>query len=119
MSADALHWTPYPGHHPGQPHAGTVYVSAEYGRLTAELYERRADEWDWSFYDPESYDPDLAVARGTEATREAAESALVDYMRGYLGLPELGPNGHPVNCRWCHGWGNTCQGGTPPREARA
>lgn len=82
----ALGWEPLPGHHPGQPRAHVVYVQADYLGMHCELYNPEGtDEWRWSFYDDDTPDPDMAVARGIEPTREAAEKELTDYIEGHLG----------------------------------
>lgn len=82
----ALEWTPFPGHWPGQDRGHTFYGFAEYRGLHLEIFEFPAGHFSWSFYDDESYDPDLAVARDDDGpfdTFDAAVADLIDYCDGY------------------------------------
>lgn len=79
-----IEWEPVPGHYPGQINQHVTYVWAEYRGLHVELYHRDKTMWDWSFYDENSWDPDLAVARGSSHYREIAELELTGYIDGYI-----------------------------------
>jgi hypothetical protein len=65
------------------------YLQGEYRGMHCELFHNDhlghlSMVWDWSFYDPNSDDPDLAVAMGDEPTKEAAERALIEYIDGMV-----------------------------------
>jgi len=75
VTVETLTWEPY--YSLGKPSAH--YFHAELAGMTLELFERLDKGWEWSFYDPTSDDPDLAVARDSAPTREEAEHDLLDY----------------------------------------
>lgn len=65
------------------------YLQADYKGMHCELFFNNRlgtapMAWDWSFYDDNSDDPELAVARSDEGfpTQEAAEADLIDYIDG-------------------------------------
>jgi len=74
VTVETLTWEPYWS----LGMASTVYFHAELAGMTLEIFHR-GDVWEWSFYDPTSPEPDLAVARDDAPTREEAESDLLDY----------------------------------------
>jgi hypothetical protein len=80
-----IDWMPNPGHHPGQPKEHIVYEAGEYRGMTVEIYNPTEGEWHWSFYDASSDDPETAVARDHEESRELAEAELKSYIDGYVG----------------------------------
>jgi len=79
LTVETLTWAPY--YSLGKPSAH--YFHAELAGMTLELFERLDKGWEWSFYDPTSDDPDLAVARDSAPTREEAEFDLLDYAIGH------------------------------------
>lgn len=60
------------------------YIQGEYRGMHCELFFNN-NAWGWSFYDDDSPEPDLAVARGDKPTKEEAETDLIDYINGYKG----------------------------------
>lgn len=88
-----LHWRQVPGLHRG-PH----YLEAEHSGLWLEMrFDKDTKLWEWSFYDPDSYDPDTAVSCDHAYFRDNAEAALIDYITDYLSPTQKG-NAH-VNAR--------------------
>jgi hypothetical protein len=68
-----------------------IYLEAQHRGMHCELfYNNRLGHapmgWDWSFYDDDTYDPDLAVARNDDGflTIEDAEADLIDYIRFHI-----------------------------------
>lgn len=68
-----------------------TYFDGEYRGMHCELfYNNRLGHapfgWDWSFYDKNSGDPELAVARSDDSfpTKEEAEADLIRYIDGYV-----------------------------------
>lgn len=90
MSKTTLDWTPLPGHYPGQRHEDRFYGNAMYRGMYVEIFERYTFEgestFDWSFYDDDSGDPELAVATNDEHMESvsAAEDDVTDYIDSYI-----------------------------------
>jgi len=75
-------WRPVPG----MVHK-TAYLEADIERLAVELFfSSGLLHWEWSVYDPDSYEPDLAVTRDNAYFRDNAEADLREWVGDYLGI---------------------------------
>lgn len=86
----SLEWTPYPGHHETRHYMHTLYR----GCHCEVIKDRVEDTWEWIFYDDESDEPELAVARCKRpldddsrpmfASVDEAAADMLGYIDSYL-----------------------------------
>lgn len=64
---------------------GDYYQTDEKNGICLEIFLKRAGQWEWSLYDANSPDPDLAVTKSEEdkPTIEEIVTDLYDYVEGY------------------------------------
>ena len=85
MSTVTAEWRPVPGPSFSQ---GTYFEMA-YDRLHLEvMWNSFLLRWEWSYYDPESYDPGTAVSRGHAFFRDNAEQELFESVGDHLGITQ-------------------------------